>query len=338
MKLSICIPTYNRPHHLENCLKSIVISKRKAKSFNFEVCVSDNGSKHNIKKIVNKYQKKLDIKFHKFKRNLGITTNFLKSVEMAKGEFVWTIGNDDLLMPYAIKSIKSLLKNNNNIDYFFINSFNLKYDYLEKFPKPFDTNFLPKKMEKFSNFSSKNKKLKFWELINPKVSEDFLLGMFLSMFKKKKWDDNLYVLNIPNFKDKRWMSTFDNTCFNVKIFAQAFKDSQAFYCSKPLSVNLSGTREWHKLYFFIAIVRIPEILDEYRKAGMNYWRYFICKNYLFKNFFNYLTLIFLKGNDYGRKYVKLNKHILSNLFFPNIYLSPIYFLIRKFKKVLAYGK
>ena len=91
-------------------------------------------------------------------------------------------------------------------------------------------------MEKFSNFSSKSKKLKFWELIDPKVSEDFLLGMFLSMFKKN-WDDNLHVLNIVNSKDKRWMSTFDNTCFNVKIFAQAFKDSKAFYCSKPLSIN-----------------------------------------------------------------------------------------------------
>ena len=337
MKLSICIPTYNRPHHLENCLNSILISNKKVKNFDFEVCVSDNGSKHNIKKIVNKFNKKFDIKFHKFKRNLGITTNFLKSVEMATGEFVWTIGNDDLLMPHTLKSIKNLLKNNDDIDYFFINSFNLKYDYLENFPKPFDTNFLPKKMEKFSNFSSKSKKLKFWELIDPKVSEDFLLGMFLSMFKKN-WDDNLHVLNIVNSKDKRWMSTFDNTCFNVKIFAQAFKDSKAFYCSKPLSINLSGAREWHKLYCFITIVRIPEILDEYRKAGMNYWRYYTCKNYLFKNFFNYLALIFLKGNDYGRKYIKFKKHILSNLFFPNVYLSPIYYLIRKFKKTLTYEK
>ena len=110
MKLSICIPTYNRPHHLENCLNSILISNKKVKNFDFEVCVSDNGSKHNIKKIVNKFNKKFDIKFHKFKRNLGITTNFLKSVEMATGEFVWTIGNDDLLMPHTLKSIKNLLK------------------------------------------------------------------------------------------------------------------------------------------------------------------------------------------------------------------------------------
>ena len=31
MKLSICIPTYNRPYYLENCLNSIVIAKKKKK-------------------------------------------------------------------------------------------------------------------------------------------------------------------------------------------------------------------------------------------------------------------------------------------------------------------
>ena len=51
LKLSICIPTYNRPQHLENCLEAIVISKKNCKGFNFEVCISDNGSKHDIKSI-----------------------------------------------------------------------------------------------------------------------------------------------------------------------------------------------------------------------------------------------------------------------------------------------
>ena len=95
IKLSICIPTYNRPTHLENCLEAIYISKKNCKNSNIEVCVSDNGSKHDIKKIIKKYSKKLNIKFNRFNRNLGITPNFLKVVDMADGEFVWTIGNDD---------------------------------------------------------------------------------------------------------------------------------------------------------------------------------------------------------------------------------------------------
>ena len=112
MLLSICIPTYNRPYHLENCLESIHISKKNCKNFNFEVCISDNGSKHNISKIIKKYSKRLNIKFNKFNRNLGITQNFLKVVDMASGEFVWTIGNDDLLLPKSLKIIEKLLNKN----------------------------------------------------------------------------------------------------------------------------------------------------------------------------------------------------------------------------------
>ena len=117
MLLSICIPTYNRPTHLENCLNSIYKSKLNCKNFKFEVCISDNGSRYNITKIINKYSKKLDIKFNRFNRNLGITPNFLKVVDMAKGEFVWTIGNDDLLLPKSLKIISRLLNKHRNLDY-----------------------------------------------------------------------------------------------------------------------------------------------------------------------------------------------------------------------------
>ena len=128
LKLSICIPTYNRPVHLENCLNAIFIAKKKLNKNNlFEVCISDNGSKYNIKKIIKKYENKLNIKFHRFKRNFGITKNFLKSVNMAKGEFVWTIGNDDLLTPEALEKIFNLLKKNPKIDYYFINSYYFQY-------------------------------------------------------------------------------------------------------------------------------------------------------------------------------------------------------------------
>ena len=60
----------------------------------------------------------------------------------------------------------------------FINSFNLKYDYLAF--KNLLIQILPKKWKIFK-FSSKSKKLKFWELIDPKVSEDFLLECFINV-------------------------------------------------------------------------------------------------------------------------------------------------------------
>ena len=35
-------------------------------------------------------------------------------------------------------------------------------------------------------------------------------------------------------KDKRVWSTFDNTCPHIKIYANAFKNSQAYFCENAL--------------------------------------------------------------------------------------------------------
>ena len=69
---------------------------------------SDNGSSQNTGKIINKYKKKLNIKFHKFK-NKGFALNLLKAIRMASGKYVWMLGNDDLLNPNAFKEINKVL-------------------------------------------------------------------------------------------------------------------------------------------------------------------------------------------------------------------------------------
>ena len=334
LKLSICIPTYNRPIHLDNCLNAILIAKKNSKSKNFfEVCVSDNGSKHNIKKIVKKYKNELNIKFYRYQRNFGITKNFLNSVNMAKGEFVWTIGNDDLLTTDAIQKVCNLLRDNPKVDYYFINSYNLNNKFLKKFSHPFNTKNFPKKMTRFSK-KSNSEKLYFWELIDPDISFDFLLGMFFSLFRRKLWNDNLKYLNMKKAYDKRWMSTFENTCFNTIIFGNAFKNSRAYFQAKPLTVNLYGVREWSRLYDFITIVRIPEILDYYRFCGMPLLRYLNCKNFALRDFSISIGKIFLLKDVQGYQYLNLYKHIFKNLIFPNVYLSLIKYILKKMIKLI----
>lgn len=332
IKLSICIPTYNRPIHLENCLESIYISKKNCKNLNFEICISDNGSKYDIGKIIKKYSKKLNIKFNKFKRNLGITPNFLKVVDMATGEFVWTIGNDDLLLPHTLNKISKLLNRYKDTDYFYINSYNLNFSHLEKYNHPFSTHNLPKKMERFSKVAN-SKQTTFWEIIDPEISFDFLLGMFLSLFRRKLWVDNVKFINMKNAKDKRWMSTPDNTYFNTIIFANAFKNSKAYFQAEPLSVNLAGVREWKVMYMFIMIVRIPGILDYYRSRGMPFRRYYKCKNFALRDFARSMASIYLSKDKRSMNYFNFWLHIFKNLIFINVYLSPFYYLISKVKKI-----
>jgi glycosyltransferase involved in cell wall biosynthesis len=324
MLISICIPTYNRPESLINCLNSLASQTVK----NFEVCVSDNCSKKNIFNLIKPFKKKLNLKINKNKKNLGFALNLLKVSSMAKGEFIWFIGDDDLLVKNAIEKLQKLIIKNKTCDFFWINSFYLNSQYLKKYSFPFNIKNLPKKMQRHSLVKN-DIRLNFFDLIDHKLSFDFLLGIFVCVFRKKKWDQNLNVIDKKLIKDPNSWSNFENTCFFIKVFCSAYNKSKAYFCAKPLSVNLFGIREWGNLYPFVEIVRIPEALDYYRSQGLNFFRYIVCKNYALRNFFNYFFKILINGDKMGLNYINFRKHFFINLIYPNSWLSLLYFFFRK---------
>lgn len=332
MKISICIPTYNRATHLNNCLHSI-ISNRSRSTVDFEVCVSDNGSTDGTAEVVRAAQASVAIKYHENPTNLGIPRNFLNVVEMAGGEFVWLLGDDDLLLPCALEELSRLINQHSDVEFFYINSFHLAADYVASFPQPFDTANLPASMTPFSPWPQSGE-MRFVDLVDPRVSFDFLGGMFLSVFRRRNWIEHADVLEEAAISDPRVFSHFDNTFPHVKIFSRAFAKSQAFFHAKPLSVCLTGAREWAPMYPFIHSVRLVEALEEYRKNGLPYLRYVRCKNYALNNFIPDVTFMFLHRSSSGYAYVKPWRLILGNLLYPNVYLSFVRFCIRKLKGIL----
>ena len=159
MKISICIPTYNRAGHLTNCLKSIK-DNRLSSNVDFEICVSDNASIDNTEEVVRDAQKHMPIKYRRNAINLGIPQNFLNVVGMAEGEFAWLLGDDDLLMPDAIERLSKLIDQNKDTDFFYVNSYHLTSEYVLSHPQPFNTQNLPADMKPFSTYK-KDEKLKF---------------------------------------------------------------------------------------------------------------------------------------------------------------------------------
>lgn len=336
MKLSICIPTYNRPNQLPNCLHSIYLAKQKT-NLDFEVCISDNGSNYDVKKIIDVYQRELDIKLNIHEKNQGYQPNLLKAISLAKGEFVWAIGDDDLLTLDSLETIQKLLEKNGDVDFFYLNSYHLDYGYLDNFEKPFNTKNLPPDMPKLSKKTGEYR-CYFWDLVDHKVSFDFLLGNFLNIFRRKMWNDNIKHLDKELLKDTRVWSNFHNTCGHIIIYANAFKNSKAYFTSKAFTVNSYGIREWANLYPFIEIVRLPEMIDYYRSRGLSFKKFLINKNFALRNFSNYFFKIIITGSDGGLNYVNFYKHFFVNLIFPNVYLSVLYYFFRKFKKLISFEK
>ena len=331
MLLSICIPTYNRAERLNNCLNSILISIQNIKESNFEVCISDNCYDYNTHEIVKKYSKHFEINYLKNYENLGFANNAKKVVQMAKGKYTWLIGDDDLILPYTIDKLIEILKKNISIDFFFVNSYYLNSDYLSNFSKPFDTKNLKLNTLKVLSEVKNEKVVNFWDLIVPKISWEFLIGIFLIVFKTSNWLEASKKVDAKKLEDKNIWSTFENTCYFPIVNAYAFKNSKAYICSNPLSVNIIGFREWKNYYDFVEIIRLPELLDFYRKEGMPLKKYILCKNFSLRYFSNYFFKIFINSKSKGKEYLNFKNHFLKNLFFPNVYFSIIFFLFRKLK-------
>ena len=331
MKISICIPTYNRATHLQNCIASIAVSLSAMDAEvrrGVEICVSDNGSSDDTARVVNRAAENLPMKYHRNPVNLGIPRNFLNVIAMARGEFAWLIGDDDLLMPCALQQLSLTIDAHSNVDFFYINSFHLSTQHVLSYPQPFDTRNLPPVMVPFSSWT-RSAELKFLELIDPRISFDFLGGMFLGVFRRSAWVENTGVLDKDAIADPRVFSHFDNTFPHVKIFATAFCRSKAYFHAEPLSVCLTGAREWAPMYPLVTSVRLVEALEEYRRQGLPFTRYLRCRNFALANFLPDLASMYVSRARSGFAYVNPLRLILANCVYPNFYLSLLTFSVRK---------
>ena len=241
--------------------------KKKQTKFKFEVCISDNSINSTSKNISKKYLSKLNINYKKNKNNIGYIKNYLKVLKMAKGEFAWVIGDDEIIKPNSLKILSNHFTQNKNIDFIFTNFNFLESNFFDKFPKPFNSKNLPKKIVTISKIK-KNKITNFFELIDYNVSWDFLLGIFLCIFKKIFLRHLKIIDKKKLYKPYQW-STFENTAL-YRVYAAAFKNSKVLIQSKPLIVSTYGHKDWKDLWDFVKIVRIPELLNMYRKRGMKY--------------------------------------------------------------------
>jgi len=111
MKISICIPQYNRIAYLLRSLKQIENQNYK----NIEVIISDDGSTDNTEETIKELQKdyKYSLVFHKNEKNLGYDRNYRKCIELASGDYCIVIGNDDTLyQPESIEFLVDFIKMN----------------------------------------------------------------------------------------------------------------------------------------------------------------------------------------------------------------------------------
>jgi glycosyltransferase involved in cell wall biosynthesis len=93
MKISICIPHYNRINYL---LKSLEIINNQ-KYDDYEVIISDDCSTDDTFLLLNEHKNryKFPVVYFRFEENQGYDRNLRKSMELATGQYCFVLGNDD---------------------------------------------------------------------------------------------------------------------------------------------------------------------------------------------------------------------------------------------------
>ena len=111
LKLSVCIPTYNRSSILNTTLLNLLDQDLTG----VEIVISDNNSTDNTSSVVSGLNSK-KIKYFKNSLNLGATINMLTAMTKSKGEYVVILSDeDDLNIRNIIKTITSCEKLDNKI-------------------------------------------------------------------------------------------------------------------------------------------------------------------------------------------------------------------------------
>jgi glycosyltransferase involved in cell wall biosynthesis len=118
--LSICITTYNRGEWLAASLASWNRLYPQPVS-DVELLVCDNASTDHTSEVVKPFLVRSDFSYRRNPFNVGMLGNLRETAHHARGQFIWIIGDDDILMPGAIERVVAALRGNPQTSLVYLN-------------------------------------------------------------------------------------------------------------------------------------------------------------------------------------------------------------------------
>jgi glycosyltransferase involved in cell wall biosynthesis len=111
VKVSIGIPTYNGEKYLAQSIESVLMQLPEIHEQQIEILISDNASTDGTAAIAKRYVEKLPyiITYTCNSQNIGYDRNVDNLFKVAKGEYLWLLGDDDMLMPGALQKLFSVI-------------------------------------------------------------------------------------------------------------------------------------------------------------------------------------------------------------------------------------
>lgn len=310
--VSIVIPTYNRGLELEESISSAV--EQIGIDFCYEIIIVNNNSSIEHTNVTLDYIKKIrkcniEIRYYQNDKNIGMFGNWNRCVELARGEWVAFLHDDDLLDEHFLSSAIEEIEKNSKIDGL---CSNVKY-----FGKGFNEPI--KKKVRFRYFRSTIKNLFFKKMIEIKPLDSIVLnlnpygepscGLILNRDKIIKlggFDDSIdgvsdwfflfkynysYRIFKPNFITGyyRWEINQSMKLNTIHDFFKGFEIMRKFGSEQSLVGKILYKKFRHEQH----IMRVDEILELIEAGGGNKYTFDYITSYKEKknSFFLYKLIV-----------------------------------------------
>jgi glycosyltransferase involved in cell wall biosynthesis len=256
--LSICIPTFNRADQLKDALFA---ASRELASVDgeVEVIVSDNCSNDQTAEYVREFG---ELKYFRNDSNVGAARNFHRCVERAQGEFVWIIGDDDVLLPGSVSRVLAIVRQN-HADYIFAAVTCLPATQRDRLADLAFLRGLAAKQPHGYEARPTGIVNDWSELVDPAIGW-FLGSIMTSIFRRGLWLSAISEIELEGEFGTSLSSVFPHCV----AFARSLPGHPAYYIGEPCVLSFQGRQEW--LGFFPAIFAVWDhrVLDTYAANGV----------------------------------------------------------------------
>src|SRR5688500_300589 len=109
-KISVILPVYNGQLFLKAAIESILNQSYG----NFELLIINDGSVDDTEKIIFGFND-LRIRYIRNERNLGLIATLNKGLDLAKGEYIARMDNDDISLPARLEKQLAYLEENKHV-------------------------------------------------------------------------------------------------------------------------------------------------------------------------------------------------------------------------------
>jgi glycosyltransferase involved in cell wall biosynthesis len=299
-KLTICLPTYNRFQYLCASL-DILINQVNERKSEVNIYISDNASTDNTETIIKeRYADQSECLFYyKMPHNDGPEHNFEFCVSQSNSEYVYLLGDDDLVSPFFVETVLKLIDRYKDV-YFF------HFNYMKVNPRTLKTTVV-------SDIEG-DLLLHYFDNGVSFLSSYFDKPSFMSsnIFRKSCWN---------NLEDTR---AFDGYGWYYKVLS-GIMDKPCLAISIPLVVARTADISYSAKFFYLYVVCLSKVFLSLDKSLFDKWVIYsqMIDEWTFKSF----LLSSCNNKRFYRKHAgEIRSMIVSRrnrlFFFCCIYLIP----------------